>query len=534
MKYIKILYSLVRINKNVLFNSLKKIDDWIKVLSIALLIYLLIKTITSASMFSLLLKFQLTPDNKYFFHVLNVLLFILLIANIFASFYFSASNHSNKVSLKLQYYPVGELTAVVIGIVIGMIDLFNLIFIPIYTAILFTMGNFNSAGEIIFSIIILLLFILSVNGIIYLLNNLYPLLISSGKMKKIFNYVTIFLIFFLFLSLRQLTIFLNNSENIIIISNLCTYFPSGIFAKYILSGSKYFSVANTITALIYFLVFDILVVALNIFIHKKLKKRRLFQNNTALKPKVFSIPSIIEKYVSNPIIKKDLIYVYRSTRELVNFGMIILFYFYFAYFIFIKGVSSFKIQHNLVMAQSMFLFFQVLFTLKFYSNFFGYDYSGVINYYCKPIGSEFVIKSKTNSYSHLIWFNIIFASIFLFILKIKGVEFLLFINLMLFVFLISKFLGAVLSVYFPKSINFNGLTGANFSFFTILSIMIFSFTILWIGHLLFGQMNDLYKIIFTLVLLGTNGIIIWSDKKLIVLISVLFRKQKGKIISSCS
>ncbi len=532
-KDIKIIRSIFRLNKHVFFNSFKRNDTWLRVLTIVLLVYILFHSIVSGGIAASLFKSFMHPGDKYYFPVINVSLFVLFVLNILASIYLSTSKYSEIIGTKLLYYPVSAFKIVLFGIFAATADLYNLFFVPFYAVTFLVIGYINSFTSFLLLLVIFCLFVMLTGSIIYLLKNLYLLIVSNQRQKKIFSYAGVALLLLIFIFPRETIGIFEKVRNILAVSKIVIYLPSGILANFVASTTGTIT-SKFLPAFVYFFLINILLFDLNRKIQKKLNRKKSIGCGTKFNKKQGRLVLFIKKHITNPVNKKDLIYSFRSTRELSNYLLLIYAYTLIAFYSF-QMFFSHQIKGTDILYMSLFFIaFHLIVILKNCDNFFGYDYGGVINYFNKPLGYSNLLKYKTSSFNFLSKFNFVIGTICLIILQINILDYLLFISLLIITYFLLKHLGAVLSINHPYRISFYGLSGMNVSFVTMLIILITTLLFLVISYLLFKELSPFDKAIVSLIFLVVSFFLFKLNQKINSYLANLFVNKKEKIVSTCS
>ncbi len=245
------------------------------------------------------------------------------------------------------------------------------------------------------------------------------------------------------------------------------------------------------------------------------------------------ITKLVDRYVSNPIIKKELHYTFRSPRELLNYGVIIYFYIYTAWMVLSDGVSKLGLHHVLLIMQMFFLFMHILIILQYCGNFFRYDYEGVINYFYRPISYSYLIRSKTFPFNIILIFNILFALIMLIITGIKPAGFLLFISLIIILYHSGSAAGTLLSIYFPKRVNLYGLTGSNVTFWSFIITLLSASILIGLCYPMIKDFSGVFKIFVSIILLIFSLKIYYSQERINSIFAKILIKRKERIINVC-
>lgn len=139
--FLKIIFALVALKKKLLFNSFKRLDNWVKIVSIILIVYVVVNSIGSSSFLAQFVKSEFKSSSPYLYQVSNIILFLLFTANILVVLLAGSSKFSDVIFTKLFYYPLTIKKVVIFEVLSCTGELFNLIFIPFYFAAYFVFVN---------------------------------------------------------------------------------------------------------------------------------------------------------------------------------------------------------------------------------------------------------------------------------------------------------------------------------------------------------------------------------------------------------
>lgn len=529
----KIIYVLISIKKKLLLYSFKKLDNWIRVVTIVLVALLFFNSIQSSSFIVQFIKTQFNANSTYFYPLFNILLFVFFISNILSTYFLSGSKFSQILFKTLLHYPISFKKIILYEIISGLGEIFNLLFIPFYIAAYFIAGNSFSLINFVPFIFILILFLFCISSIIALIKSISSLLVSLKKFKIIISFLAIVATVVILLIIKELPLLVLSKENIIQLNNYFNFSPSEILANYIFAIKSGSNFGNFIITFSYFFIVNILLFSINIKLLKRLKKNYYFPKVLSISNNKFSISTLIERLVKNPITKKDTIYFFRSPRGLINQALFIWTYLSLLYLFLTQSMSSTELAQGLILIQTLFFIFHTIIIIKYGGNIFGYDYRGVINYFIRPITYTTLLRSKNNYYNYLLLINFLFTSIYLFILGIHITDYVFYISFLTITFFVLRIGSSFLSIYFPKRIDFYKLGGFNISFVTTFVALFLLLVLGGLSNLLFSMTSLSHKIFLIFIFMFLGLLTYYFRNKITHSLCKILLNQKERIISEC-
>ena len=529
IRNIKILLQLSFLKKKEFIHAFKKSDFWVRVVTVAFFIYFAINSITTSGFLIQFIKNNFDRGSQNFIPVFNIILFVLFLCNLIAIIFLGTAKYDQSSLKTLLRYPVTLKQIIFFRTLSVSAELLNIIFIPFYIAAYFIAGNhFYFAGIMLF-LFILLLFLLSINSIIEFLRNFTAAIISLRKFKFLFWLFSFLLTLAIVLIIPKIPAFIANAQNIKEISGVLFYLPTGIFAKAVVALNSQNNTVQIIVYILYLILFSAALFVINFLLVKFYKNRDFGKAKKEKKIKKPVIPALLNKTGVGPFEKKNLIYLYRSPRALLNVLAIIGYEVLLAYFVSVH--LNDKASPNIYIALSFTVLFQSLIILAYAGNFFSFDYTGIINYFFRPLKTEKLIKSKLLIVNILVFFNMLVFIYFTLVLKINRYDFLLQANFLVLTYFIPMFFAVLLSFYFPKTVGFYAMMGTNASLATVLISMIISFGFWGLDYLLLAKItNTTVVLAITFCIFIVNILAAYYKNYAIEIFDKVLNKQKEKII----
>jgi len=522
------IYYLIKLRINFFVNSLKKFDTWLKIVSLFFFCYVFINSLQSSVFMSDLLKAKHIQFGEYQNALLNIILFIVFVLNVFLTLFMGSSYNSLSNNSTLQRLPIAKNNIIISDIIAGVFDIFNVLFIPLYFLVyFFIIDTFNIGNFILFSAV-LILFLILVSNIIYLLTSVLKYLVVQSKNKAISALLTITLILALPGIITKNSVLITK-ESIIYLGSFLTISPTGAIIHLIYSMRGNIHVFTFFSILSYFVLLNIILFYLN---------KSLIQKNQNLNKVFFggrrkrTLLNLLR--INNPFIRKNVFYFLRSPKMTVNA------FFFFAFypiilFPFLSSSSSIDaISDNALIAIILtFLGIHSISILIWGSNVFAHEYSSVINYFIAPVLLRNALFAKTVIPLFYATLNFIIASFVLIYLHVSFLNLILFWGLLFVSCLVFIQLGFLLSIYFPKAISFTSINGMNTSLISAVLSLILTIIFVSVSSRIYGVGSLVLKEVIIFILFSSWLIVFFYYKKIFHNISKIFAQQKGRIILSC-
>jgi hypothetical protein len=302
---------IAKIKKQLLRNYLKKADSWAIIITIGLIVYLIMNSIQGSYWFNYFLDHLNENYDTEFITIFKFSLFLLFIFNILTPFFWSGLNQKINVTNILFYYPFKDSQIVFYSIISEIFDIFILIFIPFYFALYFITNNSFLSIKFLYLILIFLLYFYLIGAVLLLLKNIIKIIINKRTFRIILFLIVISTCFFTLLV--AIPIKHIDFHFLAKFTYLIDYSPSGILADFMLQNRTNILYRSLFSIICYFLIADVLLFFVNIFLTKFnkrfpyfIRKNKLGMKNYSLKTKIFDILKI------RGFIRKDFIYFYRS------------------------------------------------------------------------------------------------------------------------------------------------------------------------------------------------------------------------------
>lgn len=525
----KILLQLSSLKKKEFIHSFKKSDFWVKAVTVVFIVYFAVNSITASSFIAQFVKnnFKLTSQN--FTPVFNVVLFVIFLFNIIAIIFLGTAKYDQSNIKTLLRYPIALKQIIFFRTLSVSAEIINILFVPFYIAAYFIAGNAFDYSSVILFLFILLLFLFCVNSIIEFLRNLAAAIISPKRFKFLFWSFSFVLTLVIVLIISKIPYFFSNEQSIKKLSDILFYFPTGIFTKSIFALGGQSNISQILVYALYLILFSVILFVINLALVKFYKNRDFGKAKKEKKLKEPVIPKLLNKTSLDPFAKKNVFYFYRSPRGLLN---ILIFIIYEIWFVFLVTARiQVKSSHHSYIVICFTILFESALLFAYAGNFFAFDYSGVINYFFRPLKTENLIKSKILLPNILVIFNGLVFIYFVFLLRMNIYDVLLQINILIFVYFVSLFVAVLLSFYFPKEVGFYAIMGMNAPFFAVLISIIISMGFWGLDYLLLAKINSVrIELIIAFVTFLFNITFLYYKKSSYVFFDKVLINQKEKII----
>jgi len=272
--------------------------------------------------------------------------------------------------------------------------------------------------------------------------------------------------------------------------------------------------------------------AANLLLVKFYKNRDFGKVNVKSKLTRPKVSNFIHKIKLGAFEEKNLIYLFRGPRPLLNaFGFIFI-EIYLVYFATAK-VNDGTIKYIYVLF-SIIIYLQSLIIIANAANFFAYDYSGIINYFFRPLKIRTFINSKiliVNIFTIINALSLIYLGL---LLKLNAIDIVLQFDLLFFTYLVFLIIAIIISFYFPKVVGFYSIMGMNMSILSVIIGIIFAMAFWGLDYLLLTGIKFITtKLVIIFLIFLINLTIINIKEKIFALFNKILIKQKEKIINVC-
>lgn len=518
------------LQKQLFLNHFNKSKDWLKILSLCLVIAWMTNFIFSGSYLSQYLYTSYLSKNPNFNTFSTFILSFIFCLNLLVSLFSGRIAYYQDTIVTLLYYPISRKSLVFLEVISESSNLVSLIFFTIYGIFYFLTGNPFSLIPLLFFLPIYISFIFFTCGIIHLIKTIFTLFAYSRIYYLLrWLFPLIFSISVIY-TLKYLTKNILNSDTIYWFSSLLEFFPPGIYAKFLtsLSSSPIWQ-AFAIAFLPLFL-FNCFIYFLSCTLSKRLRSISVRKYTSTSLFHNFIWPDFYLRF--HPIARKSLLYFYRSPKRILNLLAFFSFYIPLLYYLYIFPVSAPDRDLLVLSIELSYFLLHGMIVLLIEGNFLGYDYSGVINYFFLPITIDTVILQKSTVPFILVIINAIFCITNLLLVNISFIDLFFYNCYLIFTFIIFQFFSIWFSISFPLKIDFYQVWGG---INTILSIWLISIIIILVFsvilYVLLIIVSPVLKSFISLIFLSCSFIIYAKFEWFLTLLGNHFYKQKEKIIS---
>ncbi len=505
---------LLRIKVNLFLNSIKEINTWIKYFSYLGILLVFKELISSNNFINDLFEQKIHPDNTFYMDVFIIVFFSISIINIFTLFFF---NSDLQEKFALMRFPLSLKKIIFLELFSINISFISFIFFIIYLSIFFFFKSFNLNDFLLFFLNVTLLNFLIIN-LYYLLKNSLNIFFISLKKRVIF---TLFLLSFIYVAIRLSYLIPLSPDVFSHISSCLNYYPTSVLHNFLINDFP----NNFAFTFFYFISLNFLIFLINFILIKKNKKQVKVSLNNVKKNK-----SSVFNFISNPLLKKNLLYFVRSPKMTINFILSIVFFLFIVFPVFQSDFISSKEISILIM---MFLLVQVSYLAIYGGNYFGQEYSGIVNYFIFPISFKMVILSKILLPLLFVLIFFLLSSIVLIILKITFWYYVLYSTISLFQFFTLNIVFSICSFYFPRNISFTQVNGLNTSFTVLVVTIIILFIHLTFLIFVLSYLAFYLQAIVVFLLLTSVYIIIRYRMKILKHLEKIYHYKKKVIIKEC-
>jgi len=516
-----IIFSLIKIQSKIFINNFAKINSIIKIIYIFVLIYILFNYNQTSKLLIEYIKIHFNKDDRQFYVIANILLFVIFFTNLFSVFFLSIGR---TLSNHLKFFPISYRKIVIYEILVGIFDISNLLFVGIYFAVYFIFYNTLFTVSFLKFFFLFILFILLISNISFFIKSLVQYYFVFNRKKKVFQIITIIL----FVVLLKYLIALNISDlNLLKLSGVLNYSPSGKYLQLLFNTQA--SLPIIIKISFYFLFLNVLFFVVNISFTKKLLRINYSNSiGTNTSKTNLSLLQLFTKLKINPLQKKEILYHLRSYKMSINFLFIILLYPIFLCLIIFRGDFG-NGKELLLILKNIGLLSQLFIIVTLSGNIFRFGSQDTKTSFLLPISSTNLIASKASITYLLLSMNYFYISIGLFYSRISFFNYLFFIALLLITFYSFHYFAIFLSIYFPKELNMNALNGLNISLVTLLVFLPLMLIVFLLVQYTLGLSVLLYKILIILFSLALP--VLLPKLQIINYLAMKLNKQKNKLIT---
>jgi len=517
------LLSILKIQTKIFINNLTKINFVLKIIYFFAFVFILFNYNQTGRFLIEYIKNHFHRNDVHFYEIANLLLFVIFLLNLVSVFFVGTGKTLSK---QLKFFPIPLNKIVLYEIIIGVFDISNLMFVGIYFSAYFIFYDTFLMLSILEFLSIFILFVLLVSNVSFFIKNIVSNYFVLHRKRKVIQIISVILLFICVQYLQTLNI---HHFNIVKLSTILNYFPSGKFLLFGFNSQP--SSLFFLETLIYFLFFNLMFLVLNVSLTKKLLKINYAGTAKSNKVKTkFSVSHYVKNSNFDPLIKKEILYNFRSIKMIFTFIVI-----FFAYLLLLYSVifqTNSRDIKELLLLQTLGILFQLLPIMAFTGNLFRFGGLDLKSYFIFPISPIDLISSKVIITYLWLVINFISVTIGLFYLEITLFNYLFFIALLLITFYLFHYFAILLSIYFPKKVDMNSLNGLNISFVTLLIFVpILAISFLLLQYAL-GFTELLPKII--IILFSLSLPLFLSKLQITNHLSVLLIKRKSSIIEAIS
>ncbi len=495
----------------------------------AIFVYFTVNSITAGTFVTQFIKANFDLASQNFIPVLNIVLFVLFSVNIILIIFLGTARYDQSAIKILLRYPISLKQIIFFRTLAVSAEVINILFLPLYIAAYFIAGNSFNFTSVTLFLFILMSFLFCINSIIESLRNLTSAIISLNKFKFFFWSFSAFLMTAFVLMLSKIPAFFSDEQSIKKFSEILFCLPTGIFTESLFALKEQINISQIFFYVLYLILFSTILYAINLALVKFYKNRDFGKKETKKKFKIPVISKLLGKTSLGPFAKKNIYYFYRSPRRLINILAII------GYEIWLMFIVTVKIQtkgsHDSHIISCLTILFESGLIFANAGNFFAFDYSGIINYFFRPLKTENLIKSKILITNLLVMFNGLVFIYFVFLLRINIYDVLLQINILVFVYFVSLFVAVLLSFYFPKEVGFYAIMGMNAPFPAVLISILISLGFWGADYFLLAKINSVRnELIITFVTFLFNIAFLYYRKSSYVFFDKILINRKENII----
>jgi hypothetical protein len=525
--YLKSIYSLIRLKYKIFKNTIFKSENWSKIIAIILLMLVFFNTLQSSAFIVQYVQDNFKKDSVLYRPLFEIILIIIFIVNIISTLTLSGSDYSRNYLRTLFLYPIKFNRIIFYEIINSIADIINVLYLPLYAVAIFlsdfTVGWINALAVLI----IFLLLLLSISNIIYLLRNTIGLISFTKDAGKFIMLISFTAGFTFMIIIKQIPGFLSNSNNLINAASYLELAPTSMYTTLLLGSSSNFFY-NFIIGILYFAILNFLLFLLNIYCAKLLKKKSYGKTYQKFSTKKSILTKLFINSRVNPFSKKDVAYTLRSIRTMPS-HLMILFFVVIILFISLKQPeqNSYKLSEQFSIS---FLFLSLI-VLSFLSNIFAFEADSIINYFIRPVTNNSLLKNKmlTSNFYYII-ISVVNLIVML-ILKTKFLDIMFFEIVFLLGYLFLLIISFPLSIYFPKKVSFEAMSGFLTSLISLFIFSVLTF-VSWVALYLLFQLYLKAEIKFVFILSVLVAVIpfIYYRENILSVFGAMLSQRKEKII----
>jgi len=522
MNAVKTILLFFTIKRKILFNSFKKSDSVATLLTVFLLAIVAYYSIVSSGVFAAVLKQLLHRDSDVFIPAVNLVLFLIFVINILAPLFLGGVQDKKNILNVLLHFPFTVPKIVFFEVLSGMGDLLVVCFLPLYVAVFWLVTPvFQWSGFALF-LPGLVLFWFMISNIVVLLKTSVNLLLSNRVLKRILFFLYSVILFQIMLS-PELPFGgkLMQKSTLLLMSPIIAVTPSGIFLSYLQSLTSSVKVIHWTLTFLLLSALNVLILAGNLWLAMYWRGRRVKLSGASSTAKGRSIfKRIFYLIPMAPFLKKDIIYIIRSPRMMANFLLpLVWIFFYWRH-----------PQSKEIVPLSMLLFFGMI--GLYASNMFSFEFSGIVNYFMRPVTAPKKLKNKAQVFSIM---ALIAMLVLLPKLVLLDVRYLVLVAaLFMFYYFLFLYVGLVVSVYFPFAVGYRALWGRQVSFPTVAIFLILISMSVGLMLVIAPQFNHASFSIMTVVsILIIDLILVGLRSMYFTKVGQIFQDRKEKIIEAC-
>lgn len=522
MNAVKTIVLFFTIKRKILFNSFKKSDSVATLLTVFLLAIVAYYSIVSSGVFAAVLKQLLHRGSDFFVPAVSLVLFLIFVINILAPLFLGGIQDKKNILNVLLHFPFTLPKIVFFEILSGMGDLLVVCFLPLYVAVFWLVTPvFQWAG---FALLLpgLVLFWFMISNLVVLLKTSVNLLLSNRTLKRILFFLYSLILFAIMLSPElPFSEKLMQKSTLLLMSPILAVTPSGIFLSYLQSFATSTPVIHWALTFLSLSVLNVLILAGNLLLATYWRGRRLNLSGASPTARRRSIlKRVFNSIRMPPFLKKDIIYIMRSPRMMVNFLLPFLWIFFYWR----------HPQSKEIVPLSMLLFFSMIGIYA--SNMFSIEFSGIVNYFMRPVTAPQTLKNKAQVFSIMALFAIFVLLSKLILLDVKYLVFVA--ALFMLYYFLFLYVGLAVSVYFPFAVGYRAFWGRQVSFPTVAIFLILISISVGLMFVFVPQFNrESFSVVIVASILIIDLILVGLRSMYFTKLGEIFQNRKEKIIETC-
>lgn len=526
MNKMKIICTILSLRKRLFLNHLRKTWSWLKVISVSLITLWIINFIVSGSYIGKLLYENYLHENIYFAPLLIIVSSLVFALTVIISVFAGGMVNHQDTSVTLLHYPIPRKLMVISDIISECSEPFSFLCFATYGILYFLAGNGLKLIPLLLFTGIFISFIFLLCCVIHLIKSGLALLVHSG-LYRIFRWVfpLVFSLTVIY-CLKIVSIKITDINTLQGFSNLLELLPSGVYAKFVISLNSGGLWQDFLFSFTYMSAVNILLLYSNYIVTAHIENRMFRQLHRTI-PGAESMFSGF-RLSFNPVFRKSLLYFFRSPKRVLNVLALFSFYIPFLYYLILLPIPASDKFSLILITELSFFFFHSSLILLLEGNFFGYDYSGVVNYYFLPVRLSDVIISKSMLSLCLAGINYLFAIFSLLLLDTSLSDLLLYTSFSFFTFFVFQFISIWLSILYPQKVEFYQIwgginTAAGVWILSLLTIALFSVLLYFIMQI----DSFITKFVLSAAFLSLDVIMFSRSRKFLSILSdkLYFRKE---------